>query len=54
VVPIIFAILAMVANSSGDYAAAESRVRIAKIFVCIGYVLLVITIAANVIMAMAQ
>lgn len=54
VVPIIFAILAMVANSSGNYAEAESRIRIAKIFVCIGYVLFAVVIALNVVMALVK
>lgn len=54
VVPIIFAILALVANSSNNYAEAESRIGTAKVFVLIGYVLLVIMIALNVVMAFVK
>ena len=54
VVPIIFAILAMSANSSGDYAQAESRIRVAKICVCIGYVVLAIAIVLNVVMTLVK
>ena len=53
ILPIIFAFLAKSANDSGNYADAESKIGIARIFCIIGYGVMVLYILLQVVVAVA-